>query len=111
MGLPVCKDTWHDGRENEEGVGYMIDRIRLIEALTVIAFSDIRNYLDLGPDGLKAKSLAEIDTMKLHALKKYRVNQTRRSFCIQLHDKGKALTMLLKITGRLRSRMDLTNGF
>ena len=88
----------------------MTDREKLLEILTAIAFSDIRDYLDFGRDGLKAKSLAEIDNIKLYALKTYRANETRRSFCIRLHDKGKALAMLLKISGGHRSRMDLTNG-
>jgi hypothetical protein len=79
------------------------EREKLVEILTAIAFSDIRDYLDTGPDGEKAKSLEEIDPIKLYALKTYRTDSTRRSFCIRLHDKNKALGMLLKITENQRS--------
>lgn len=110
MGVSLCKGTWGNVRPNEEGIARLIGKVKLLEVLTAIAFLDIGDYLDFGPDGVKAKNLAEIDPVKLHALKLYRADTTRRSFCIRLHNKGKALTMLLKITGGLRSRMDLTNG-
>lgn len=110
MGISVCKGTrphYGSGEEDFEGV---IVKLKLLEVLTAIAFSDMGDYLDFGPDGLRAKSLSEIDPIKLYALKTYRADKTRRSFCIRLHDKGKALAMLMKIPGELRSRMDLTNG-
>jgi len=72
---------------------------KLLEALKAIAFSDITDYVDFGPDGLKPKRLEDIDPVKLHALKTYRVNKTGKGFCICLHDSNKALAMLLKISG------------
>lgn len=110
MGISLCKGTRSDVRPNEEVIARVIVKVKLLEILTAIAFSDMGDYLDFRPDGVKAKNLTEIDPVKLHALKIYRADTTRRSFCIRLHNKGKALTMLLKITGGLRSRMDLTNG-
>lgn len=105
----VQEGARHHSGAIEEDIARVIDIVMLLEIINAIAFSDIRDYIDFGPDGLKVKNLAEIDTLKLHPLKTYRVDNTRKTFCIRLHDKGKALAMLLKITGGLKSRMDLTN--
>lgn len=103
MGVSLCKDTRGDVGTNEEVVARVTDKERLLQILTAIAFSDIRDYLDFGPEGVKAKPLPQIDNIKLYALKTHRVGKTGRSFCIRLHDKGKALAMLLKFTGEKRS--------
>jgi hypothetical protein len=102
MGVSLCKGTWRDFGTNEEVIARVTDRQKLLVILTAIAFSDIGDYFEFEPDGLKAKSLAEINPHKLYALRTYRADETRRSFCIRLHDKGKALTMLLKLTGEQR---------
>ena len=60
-------------------------------------------------DGLRAKPLEEIPPMKLHALKNLKTDERGMVVSIELRNKSKALGMLLKITGGLRSRMYLTN--
>jgi hypothetical protein len=110
MGIPVCKGTRHHNGANEEDFAGVITALKQLKVMIAIAFSDIGDYLDFGSGGVKARRLAEIEPMKLSALKTYRMDMTRRTFGIRLHDQGKALTTLLKIPGGLRSRMDLTNG-
>ncbi len=109
MGVPLCKDTRSDTQTVEEVPSGLTEKEKLIEILRAIAFSDMRDFVDLRLDGLRAKRIEEIAPTKLYALKTYWANETRRSFRIHLHDKVKALDMLLKINERNRPKMVLTN--
>jgi hypothetical protein len=110
MGVSLCKVTRLNAGANEEGFERLIERVRLLETLKAIAFSDICDYVTFEEGGMRARPFEEIPPMKLHALKNLKTDERGMVVSIELRNKSRALGMLLKITGGIKSRMDLTNG-
>lgn len=77
----------------------MTNAEEVLQIIKAIAFSDITDYCEFGPDGLKPKNLEAIDPIKLHALRTYRFNKKGKLVCVALRDNNRALSLLLKMTG------------
>ncbi len=109
MGISLCEVAGVNTRTTEEGFERLIERVRLLKSLEAIAFADIRDYVTFEEDGMRARAWDEIPPFKLHALKNLKTDERGMVVYIELRDKVKALTLLLKITGGFKARMILTN--
>ncbi len=71
---------------------------RVLAELTRIAYSDMRNYADWGPDGITLKSSEELSDLEAAAVAELSETTTKEggSVKFKLHDKMAALTTLAK---------------
>lgn len=75
-----------------------LDADRVVEELSMIAFSDIADYVDVVGEKLMFKDLAEIPPDKRRAISEVQEIMTEKShrFHFKLHDKLAALTLICK---------------
>lgn len=80
---------------------------RIVEELAAVAFADIWDYMEPGPDGLTAKPLEELPPTLRRAVAGLSVSRTYYGGTIRLrmHDKIRALDKLIQLFG-LDDRVD-----
>ncbi|MGV7221972.1 MAG: terminase small subunit [Nitrospinales bacterium] len=86
-----------------------IDADRVIKELSIIAFSNICDYVDFGPHGAKLKASSGIPdkfTRAIALVKQSSTSDNGGSFAIKMHDKLLALDMLAKHFGMYRDKGD-----
>jgi phage terminase small subunit len=86
-----------------------IEADRVIKELVLIAFSNICNYVDFGPQGAKLKDLSEIPDESARAIKHVKQSFTSDNggpFNIKMHNKLLALDMLAKHLGMYQEKDD-----
>ena len=74
---------------------------RIVEELAAVAFADIWDYMEPGPDGLTAKPLEELPPTLRRAVAGLSVSRTYYGGTIRLrmHDKIRALDKLIQLFG------------
>jgi len=70
---------------------------KTISELQAIAFSDITDFCSFGASGVRLKSLSEVDPQKIVAVRE--VVNGKRETGVKMHDKMKALELLMKYLG------------
>lgn len=86
--------------ELREEVGVRQERI--IEELAALAFSDLRNVLEWGPDGITLRSSEKLDEAAAAAVSE--VRQTAHGITVKLHSKSDALQKLGQHLGMFTDR-------
>lgn len=87
----------------------MVDADRVVKELLIIAFSNIKAYVDFGSQGAKLKDLSEISDESARAIKHVKQSFTSDnggSVNIKMHNKLLALDMLAKHLGMYQDKGD-----
>lgn len=85
-------------KEIKKSLNKITDKLELtqekvIQELMKVGFSDVKNYIDIGPKGIKIKELKDIDTKALGAAS-MKISKGSLNIDFKLHNKEKALELL-----------------
>ena len=75
----------------------------VLQEIARVAFADMSQFVEWTPDGIKIIDSAELTKDQLAAISEVSVEVTEngRIVCIKLHDKAKALELLLRLAGNV----------
>ena len=77
-----------------------LTRERVLRELTALAYSDIGDFVTWGPEGLKFKSLDEIEPENFAAVQSIQLKKGTKTITrVKLHNKMEALLLLAKCVG------------
>ena len=77
-----------------------VTRERVLRELTALAYSDIGNFVTWGPEGLRFKSLDEIEPENFAAVQSIVLKKGTRTITrVKMHNKVHALLLLAKCVG------------
>jgi len=99
-------------REVKRGVKRIVDKIDLnqdvvLAELMKIAFADIRDYIKIGPKGIKIKDLEDVDTKAISSAG-MRVTKKSLNVDFKMHNKEKALELLGRYLGMFVDKLDVS---
>lgn len=85
----------------------LITQDRVLAELGKIGFSDLKDFMEFGPDGVSLKQDADVDGAVVAEVSET-ATQLGSSKKIKLHDKMKALELLARHMGMLNDRLSIT---
>ena len=68
----------------------------VLQEIARVAFADMSQFVEWAPDGIKMIDSAELTEDQLAAISEV-VTENGRIVCVKLHDKAKALELLLRL--------------
>lgn len=92
-------------RERSIRAGITADRV--LEELSRIAFSDVGNYVEYGPDGVRIKDSADVDTRALSEVSEVETKAGKNTK-FKLYDKVAALDKLGRHLGLFNERVEVS---
>ena len=85
----------------------LITQDRVLAELGKIGFSDLKDFMEFGPDGVSLKQDADVDGAVVAEVSET-ATQLGSSKKIKLHDKMKALELLARHMGMLNDKLAIT---
>ena len=84
---------------------------RVIQEIKQVAFSDIREYLSFGKDGVKLKNSDEIPVEAMRAIKSVTEAKNKEGgrLSFRLHNKLKALELLMRHHGMFHDKLEVAD--